>query len=69
MRRRGRTNRRNTKPLQGLDPKGSPHLEEIWFGGKVDLDLLSLFPQKVAKSIGGIERSQAQEKVNNGGER
>ena len=30
--------------LQDLDPKGSPHLEERWIGGNVDLDLLSLFP-------------------------
>ena len=26
--------------LQDLDPKGSPHLEEILIGGMVDLDLL-----------------------------
>ena len=28
--------------LQDLDPKGSPHLEEILIGQNVDLDLLSL---------------------------
>ena len=26
--------------LQDLNPKGSPHLEERWIGGNVDLDLL-----------------------------
>jgi hypothetical protein len=31
------------KELQDLDPMGSPHLEEKVIGGKVDLDLLSLF--------------------------
>ena len=34
--------RTNTKHLQDLDPKGSPHLEERWLGEVVDLDLLSL---------------------------
>ena len=29
------------KRLQDLDPKSSPHLEEKWIGGSVDLDLLS----------------------------
>jgi hypothetical protein len=33
------------KELQDLDPIGSPHLEEILIGGKIDLDILSLFPQ------------------------
>ena len=42
--------------LQDLDPKASPHLEERWIGGTIDLDLLSLFPQEVARIIGGIER-------------
>ena len=59
----------NHQELQDLDPKSSPHLEEKLTGGNVDLNLLSLFPQKVARSIGGIERSQAQENVNNGGEK
>ena len=53
---RGRTKRRTTKELQELDPLGSPHLEERLIGGNVDLDLLSLFPQKYARFIGGIER-------------
>ena len=41
--------------LQDLDPRGSPHLEEKVIGGNVDLDLLSLFPQKLARIHGGIE--------------
>jgi hypothetical protein len=40
---RGRIRRKSTNELQDLDPNGSPHLEEILIGGKVDLDLLSLF--------------------------
>ena len=42
--------------LQDLDPRGSPHIEEKVIGGNVDLDLLSLFPQELARIIGGIER-------------
>ena len=42
--------------LQDLNPKGSPHLEERWIGENVDLDLLSLFPQRYARIMGGIER-------------
>ena len=45
--------------LQDLDPRGSPHLEEKVIGGNVDLDLLSLFPQDLARIIGGIESNQA----------
>ena len=41
--------------LQDLDPRGSPHLEEKVIGGNVDLDLLSLFPQKLARIHGEIE--------------
>ena len=55
--------------LQDQDQLGSPHLEEEWIGGNVDLDLLSLFPQRYARIIEGIERGQAFPKVNNGGER
>src|SRR5664279_109393 len=53
---RGRTKEENHKELQDLDPLGSPHLEERWIGGNVDLDLLSLFPQRYARIMGGIER-------------
>ena len=42
--------------LQDLDPLGSSHLKERWIGGNVDLDLLSLFPQRYARIMGGIER-------------
>ena len=47
---------REHQELQDLDPQGSPHLEEKVIGGKMDLDLLSLFPQEGARIIGGIER-------------
>ena len=42
--------------LQDLDPKASPHLEERWIGGTIDLDLLSLFPLNGGKNHGGLER-------------
>jgi hypothetical protein len=57
------------KELQDLDPIGSPHTEEIMIGGNVDLDLLSLFPQKDARIMGGLGRKSKLFKVNNGGER
>ena len=41
--------------LQDPDQKASPHLVEEWIGGIIDLDLLSLFPQEIARTIGGIE--------------
>jgi hypothetical protein len=43
--------------LQDQDLLGSPHLEERWIGGNVDLDLLSLFPQKDARIVGGMGRN------------
>jgi hypothetical protein len=52
---RGRTNEEHEE-LQDLDPMGSPHLEEKVIGGNVDLDLLSLFPQELARINGGNER-------------
>jgi hypothetical protein len=52
---RGRTKEIH-KELQDLDSIGSPHLEERWIGGNIDLDLLSLFPQRYARIMGGIER-------------
>jgi hypothetical protein len=57
------------KELQDLDPLCSPHLEERWIGGNIDLDLLSLFPQKYARIMGGMEEEGKDCKVNNGGER
>jgi hypothetical protein len=47
---RGRTKEIH-KELQDLDPIGSPHLEEILIGGKIDLDLLS-FPSKRCNNHG-----------------
>jgi hypothetical protein len=44
------------KELQDLDPIGFPHIEEKVIGGNIDLDLLSLFPQRYARIMGGIER-------------
>jgi hypothetical protein len=35
---------------------GSPHKEKKVIGGNIDLDLLSLFPQRYARIMGGIER-------------
>ena len=37
--------------LQDLNPKASPHLEERWIGGTMDLDLLSLFPLNGGKNL------------------
>ena len=38
------------KELQDLDPQGSPHLEERWIGGNVDLDFLLFFLKRIQKS-------------------
>jgi hypothetical protein len=38
-------------------------------GGNIDLDLLSLFPQKYARIMGGMEEGGQAFKFNNGGER
>ena len=55
--------------LQDQDQLGSPHLEEEWIGENVDLDLLSLFSQRYARIMEGIERKASFSKANNGGER
>jgi hypothetical protein len=34
---------------------GSPHLEEEWVGGNVDLDLLPQIPNTYASLVGGIK--------------
>jgi hypothetical protein len=65
---RGRTKEIH-KELQDLDPLYSPHLEERWIGGNIDLDLLSPFPQKYARIMGGMEEEGQALKINNGGER
>ncbi len=57
------------KWLQDLDPKSSPHKEEEWIGGVVDLDLLFQNPQEWARIMGGIKRGSKFFKVNNGRER
>jgi hypothetical protein len=49
--------------------KGSPHLEKKVIGGKVDINLLSLFPKKDARNMGGMEEGGQAFKINNGGER
>jgi hypothetical protein len=49
---RGRTKEIN-KEIQDLGPLCSPHFEDRWIGGNIDLDLLSLFPQKYARIMGG----------------
>jgi hypothetical protein len=51
---RGRTKEIH-KELQDLDSLCSPHLEERWIGGNIDLDLLSLFPQKYTRTMRGME--------------
>jgi hypothetical protein len=56
------------KELQNLDPIDSPRIEEIIIGGNVDLDILSLFPQKDLRSMGGMGRKGKLFKVINGGE-
>jgi hypothetical protein len=66
---RGRTKKEIHKELQDLDPIGSPHLEEKVIGGNVDLDLLSLFPKKDARIMGGMEEGGQAFKINNEGER
>jgi hypothetical protein len=66
---RGRTKEEIHKELQDLDPIGFPHKEEKVIGENVDLDLLSLFPQKDARIMGGMGRKGKLFKINNGGER
>jgi hypothetical protein len=51
---RGRTKKIH-KELQELDSLCYPYLEERWIGGSIDLDLLSLFPKKYARIMGGME--------------
>ena len=48
----GRTKEKHQE-LQNLDPTSSPHLEEILFGGRTDLDLLSCFPKNGQESLEG----------------
>ena len=55
--------------LKDQDQLGSPHLEEEWIGGNIDLDLLSLSLKDMQESWEGLRGRQAFPKVNNGGER
>jgi hypothetical protein len=55
---RGRTKEENNKwKPQDLDLLCSPYTKEIWIGGNVDLDLLSIFPQEYARIMGGMGRN------------
>ena len=56
-----RKNKEKHQEIQNLDLLGSPHLEEEWIGGMVDLDLLSCFPKNGQESLegsGGIKLSR-----------
>ena len=53
---------------QDLDPLCSPYTKEIWIGGNVDLDILSLFPQEYARIMGGNKRNRKLFNSINGGE-
>ena len=48
-----RKNKEKHKELQNLDLLGSPHLEEEWICGMVDLDLLSCFTKNGQESLEG----------------
>ena len=63
---RGRTKEEKHQELQDQDLLGSPHLEERWIGGNVDLDLLSLSLKDMQESWEGL-RGGKLSKVNNGG--
>jgi hypothetical protein len=64
----GRTKEKIYKTLQELDLISSPYKEKILIGGKVDLDLLSLVPQKNSVIIGGLKRYGMIFKINSGGD-
>jgi hypothetical protein len=53
---RGRTKEEIHKELQDLDPMGSPHKKEKKIGGNIDIDLLTLFPQRYERIMRGIEK-------------
>jgi hypothetical protein len=52
---RGRTKEIH-KEFQDLDPLCSHHLEERQIGRNIYLDLLSAFPERYARIMGGTER-------------
>ena len=55
---RGRT-RKTTNESQDLDLVDSPQQEETLIGGKVDLDLFSIFPKSGKESLEGLRETQA----------
>ena len=57
------------KRLQDLDPKSSPHLEKKWFGGSVDLDLLSQILKYEQEWLEESRGRASSSNSNNGGER
>ena len=57
------------KQPQNLDPLDSPHLEEEWIGGMVDIDLLSCFPKDGQESLEGSGGIKLSRMCNNGAER
>ena len=65
-----RKNKEKHQEIQNLDLLGSPHLEEEWIGGMVDL--LSCFPKNGQESLegsGGIKLSRCailEERESNG---
>jgi hypothetical protein len=69
MERYERKNNRNLQRILRSISTMFPSLRERWIGGNIDLDLLSLFPQKYARIMGGMEEGGKALKVNNGGER
>jgi hypothetical protein len=51
-----RKNKGNPKRTPRSRSLCSPHLEERWISGNMDLDLLSLYHQRYERIMGGIER-------------
>jgi hypothetical protein len=68
MERYERKNKGNPQRTPRSRSSMSPHLEERWIGGNIGLDLLSLFPKKYARIMGGMEEGGQDCNVNNGGE-
>jgi hypothetical protein len=65
---RGRTKEIH-KELQDLDSLCSPHLEERWIGGNIDLDPPLFSLKNMQESWEEWRRNGKLFKVNNGGER
>ena len=60
---------KNTKQLQDLNQRCSPHLEEIWFGGIIDLGLLLQSSKDQRVWVEGLGDLCVLRSCNNGGER